>query len=85
MLTPIYEEDFKDFSYGYRPKRSPHQAIEQLFKEVSFNGQHYIIDADIKNYFGSLDHGELRKFLSRRVNDGVIKKIYHSYQTAKPI
>jgi retron-type reverse transcriptase len=36
---------------------------------------HYIIDADIKNYFGSIDHGELRKFLARRVKDGVIRKM----------
>jgi group II intron reverse transcriptase/maturase len=82
VLTPIYEEDFKDFSYGYRPKRSPHQAIERLFKEVSFGGMHYIIDADIKNYFGSLDHGELRKFLSRRVKDGVIRKVIDKWLKA---
>jgi len=82
VLTPIYEEDFKDFSYGYRPKRSPHQAIERLFKEVSFGGMHYIIDADIKNYFGSLDHGELRKFLSRRVKDGVISKVIDKWLKA---
>lgn len=75
VLTPIYEEEFKDFSYGFRKKRSPHQAIDYLFKEVSFKGMHYIIDADIKNYFGSIDHGELRKFLARRVKDGVIRKM----------
>lgn len=82
VLTPIYEEDFKDFSYGYRPKRSPHQAIERLFREVSFGGMHYIIDADIKNYFGSLDHGELREFLSRRVKDGVIRKVIDKWLKA---
>jgi len=74
-LTPVYEEEFKPFSYGYRKKHSPHQAIEYMFKEVSFKGLHYIIDADIKNYFGSIGHGILREFLDRRVKDGVIRKM----------
>ena len=74
-LTPIYEEDFKPFSYGFRSKRSAHQAIEYMFKEVSFKGLHYIIDADIKNYFGSINHGVLREFLDHRVKDGVIRKM----------
>ena len=82
VLTPIYEEDFKDFSYGYRKKHSPHQAIEYLFKEVSFKGMHYIIDADIKNYFGSINHGELRGFLARRVKDGVILKMIDKWLKA---
>jgi len=53
ILTPIYEEDFKNFSYGFRSRCSAHQAIEYMFKEVSFKRLHYIIDADIKNYFDS--------------------------------
>lgn len=82
VLTPVYEEDFKEFSFGYRPKHSPHQAIEYLFKEVSFKGKHYIIDADIKNYFGSIDHRELHKFLTRRVKDGVILKMIDKWLKA---
>lgn len=74
VLTPIYEEEFKDFSYGYRSGYSAHQAIEHMFKEVSFKGMHYIIDADIKNYFGSINHSILREFLDHRVKDGVIRK-----------
>jgi len=74
VLTPLYEEDFKKFSYGYRSGYSAHQAIAYMFHEVSFQGMHYIIDADIRNYFGSIDHGILRQFLDRRVKDGVIRK-----------
>jgi RNA-directed DNA polymerase len=74
VLNPIYEEDFKDFSYGFRKGRSAHGAIEYMFREVSFKGLHYIIDADIKNYFGSISHVILREFLDRRVIDGVIRK-----------
>jgi len=82
VLTPIYEEDFKDFSYGFRKGRSAHDAIEFLFKEVSFKGLHYIIDADIKNFFGSMDHGILREFLDRRVKDGVIRKMINKWLKA---
>jgi group II intron reverse transcriptase/maturase len=82
VLDPIYEEDFKDFSYGFRRKRSAHQAIDYMFKEVSFEGMRYIIDADIKNYFGSMDHGILREFIARRVNDGVICKMIDKWLKA---
>jgi group II intron reverse transcriptase/maturase len=75
VLEPIYEEDFKPFSYGFRPGRSQHQAIEYLFKEVSFGKKHYIIDADIENYFGSINHGILRELLDKRVKDGVIRRM----------
>lgn len=82
VITPIYEEDFKDFSYAYRRGHSAHDAIEFLFKEVSFKGLHYIIDADIKNFFGSMDHGILREFLDRRVKDGVIRKMINKWLKA---
>lgn len=82
VLTPIYEEDFKGFSYGFRRGRSTHQAIDYMFKEVSYKGLHYIIDADIKNYFGSIDHGLLREFLDRRVKDGVIRKMVDKWLKA---
>jgi len=53
-----------------------------MFKEVSFKGLHYIIDADIKNYFGSINHGLLREFLDRRVKDGVIRKMIDKWLKA---
>ena len=74
VIEPIYEEDFKPFSFGFRPGRSQHQAIDYMFKKVSFEKMHYIIDADIKNYFGSINHGNLREFLDKRVKDGVVRR-----------
>jgi RNA-directed DNA polymerase len=74
VIEPIYEEDFKPFSYGFRPGRSQHQAIDFMARKVSLDMMHYIIDADIKNYFGSINHGILREFLDKRVKDGVIRK-----------
>jgi len=82
VLEPIYEEDFKPFSYGFRPGRSQHQAIDYMFKQVSFQKMHYIIDADIKNYFGSIDHGILREFLDKRVKDGVIRRMIDKWLKA---
>jgi RNA-directed DNA polymerase len=82
VLNPIYEEDFKSFSYGFRNDRSAHQALDYMFKKVSFGGMRYIIDADIKDYFGSIDHGILREFLDRRVKDGVIRKMIDKWLKA---
>ena len=82
VIEPIYEEDFKPFSYGFRPGRSQHQAIEYMFKQVSFQKMHYIIDADLKNYFGSINHGILREFLDKRVKDGVIRRMIDKWLKA---
>ena len=82
VLNPIYEEEFKDCSYGFRSGRSAHDAIEQLFREVSFGGMHYIIDADIKGYFDSISHGILREFLDLRVKDGKIRKMIDKWLKA---
>ena len=82
VLNPIYEEDFKPFSYGFRSGRSAHQAIEYLFREVSFGKMHYIIDADIKNYFGKINHGMLRDFLDKRIKDVVIRRMIDKWLKA---
>lgn len=82
VIEPIYEEDFKDFSYGFRPGRSQHQAIDYMSGQVSFQEMHYIIDADIKDYFGSINHGVLREFLDKRVKDGVIRRMIDKWLKA---
>lgn len=82
VLNPIYEEEFKPFSYGFRTGQSTHKALEYMFHKVSFEGMHYIIDADIKNYFGSIDHGIIREFLDHRVKDGVIRKMLDKWLKA---
>lgn len=82
VLTPVYEAIFYDSSYGFRPGRSQHQALEKLFHEVSFGGMRYIIDADIKDYFGSISHRQLREFLDLRINDGVVRRVLHKWLKA---
>jgi len=82
VLEVIYEDEFKDFSYGFRPGRSQHQAIDALFKQVSYGKCRYIIDADIQNFFGAIDHGQLRSFLDHRIKDGVIRKMIDKWLKA---
>lgn len=82
ILTPIYEQEFFESSYGFRPGKSQHQALDKLFKEVSFEGKRYIIDADMKNYFGTIDHEWLRTFLDQRIKDGVIRKMIDKWLKA---
>jgi hypothetical protein len=82
VLTPVYEQLFHPTSYGFRPGKSQHQALEELSREVSFKGKRYIIDADMQNYFGSIDHRCLREFLDRKIKDGVIRKMIDKWLKA---
>ncbi len=82
VLTPVYEQIFHPISYGFRPGKSQHQALDMLFKEVSFKNMRYIIDADMQNYFGSINHQCLREFLDRRIKDGVIRKMIDKWLKA---
>lgn len=82
VLEIIYEESFKDFSYGFRPRRSQHQAINHVHDEVSYGKIRYIIDADIQHCFGELDHSILRRFLDKRIKDGVIRKMIDKWLKA---
>lgn len=82
VLTPVYEQLFYPESYGFRRGKSQHQAMEMVSKEVTVKGKRYIIDADMQNYFGSIDHGCLREFLDRRIRDGVIRKMIDKWLKA---
>lgn len=75
VLEAIYEEDFLDCSYGYRPGRSAHDAIKDLWGALTGMGGGWVLEVDIRNFFDELDHDHLRTFLDRRVRDGVIKRV----------
>ena len=68
VLEPIYEADFVPNSYGFRPKRSAQQALERI-RQLSRAGAEHVLDADIENYFGSIEHGKLQTLVSQRVSD----------------
>ena len=69
ILNAIYEPMFKEFSFGFRPNRSCHEAIAYLDMMIHRNKTNYIVDLDIKGYFENIDHEWLIKFLEYRIND----------------
>jgi group II intron reverse transcriptase/maturase len=82
LLEAIYEQDFHPGSYGFRPGRSAHQALEALWKGVmSYEGA-WVLEVDIQSFFDTLDHRALRGFLDERVTDGVIRRAIHKWLKA---
>lgn len=73
-LEAVYEQDFLDCSYGFRPGRSAHQALEALWRGLMDMGGAVVIEVDIQSFFDSLDHGHRRSILDRRVRDGVLRR-----------
>jgi RNA-directed DNA polymerase len=69
VLTAIYEVDFLGFSYGFRPGRSPHQALDALYAGIMTRKVSWILDADIRGYFDAIDHDWLMKFVEHRIAD----------------
>ena len=72
VLEPVYEEAFYDFSYGFRPGRSPHQALAEFWKEFTGLGGRWVLEVDIRKYFDSVDRKRLLELVSQRIGDGVI-------------
>jgi len=81
MLEPIFEADFKPTSYGFRIKRSATMALETLRKRGARGGNH-VLDADIKDYFGSIDHEKLLKLVSKRISDQRVLKLLKKWLEA---
>jgi len=69
VLEAIYESDFVGFSYGFRPGRGPHDALDALAVGISRKKVNWVLDADIRDFFTSLDRGWLEKFLEHRIAD----------------
>jgi group II intron reverse transcriptase/maturase len=74
VLEAVYEQDFYDFSYGFRSQRSAHQALDSLWQKLMDVKGGWVLEADISSFFDALDHKTLRSFLDQRVRDGVIRK-----------
>jgi group II intron reverse transcriptase/maturase len=72
LLEAVYEQDFYDFSYGFRPKRNPHQVIKALWEQCTYKGNNinWILDADVSGCFDNIDRELLRQVIKKRINDG---------------
>lgn len=82
LLEPIYEQDFYDCSYGFRPGRSPHQALGAIWQTTMGINGGWIMDVDIRKYFDTINHARLLGLLRQRVNDGVIVKLVGKWLNA---
>jgi group II intron reverse transcriptase/maturase len=82
LLEPIYEQDFKNCSYGFRPGRSAHQALEHLRNNIMDHNGKWILDLDISNYFGAIEHRRLRGVLDKRVKDGIVRRLIDKWLKA---
>jgi group II intron reverse transcriptase/maturase len=75
VLEAVYEQDFLDCSWGFRPRRSAHQALESLWQQIMRMGGGWVVELDIRRFFDTVDHGKLREILRRRVRDGVVLRL----------
>ena len=82
LLEPIYEQDFLDCSFGFRPGRSAHQALQAVWKGIMERGGRWVLDVDVRKYFASISHAKLRELLARRVTDGVVRRMIDKWLKA---
>jgi group II intron reverse transcriptase/maturase len=82
VLSAIYEQDFLGFSYGFRPGRNPHQALDALTVGIETRKVNWVLDADLRDFFGTLDHGWLVKFIEHRVADRRVVRLIQKWLRA---
>jgi group II intron reverse transcriptase/maturase len=82
LLEAVYEQDFRSCSYGFRPGRSAHQALDALRSELMRMGGGWVLEVDIQKFFDTLDHDHLRNILHQRVRDGVILRLIGKWLNA---
>ena len=84
VLMPIFEADFHPRSFGFRPGRSAHQAVEEI-REALRMGKTEVVDADLAKYCETIPHRQLMKRVARRVSDGMILKLIKAWLRAPVI
>jgi RNA-directed DNA polymerase len=82
VLEAVYEQDFKDGSYGFRPGRSAHRALDSLWRQAMGIRGGWIVDVDIRKFFDTIGHSHLRDFLERRIRDGVLLRLIGKWLNA---
>ena len=82
VLNAVYEADFRGFSYGFRPGRGPHDALDALTAGIYRKKVNWVLDADIRDFFGQLDRDWLRKFLGHRIADKRVLRLVDKWLAA---
>ena len=82
VLNAVYEEDFLGFSYGFRPGRGPHNALDALAVGISERKVNWILDADVSDFFSRLDHSWMERFLEHRIADKRVLRLIRKWMTA---
>jgi RNA-directed DNA polymerase len=82
VLNAVYEEDFLGFSYGFRPGRSQHDALDALSVGIVRKKVNFVLDADIRDFFGSLDRGWLEPFVEHRIADERVLRLIQKWLNA---
>jgi group II intron reverse transcriptase/maturase len=82
VLNAIYETDFLGFSYGFRPGRSQHNALDALYAGLLTSGVNWVLDADIRGFFDAIDHGWLVKFVEHRIADRRVVRLIRKWLSA---
>ena len=82
VLGAVYEVDFRGFSYGFRPGRGPHNALDALTVGITRKRVNWVLDADIRDFFGQLDRAWLRKFLEHRIADERVLRLIDKWLAA---
>ena len=82
VLNAVFEADFREFSYGFRPGRSPHKALDALAAGIYRKRVNWVLDADIRDFFGSLDRDWLARFLRHRIADERVLRLIGKWLAA---
>ncbi|MFQ5382439.1 MAG: group II intron reverse transcriptase/maturase [Dehalococcoidia bacterium] len=82
VLEPLYEQDFLDCSYGFRPGRSAHGALDALWQQTMAMGGGWLLEIDVESFFDSVDRKQLQQILRQRVRDGVLLRLIGKWMRA---
>jgi len=82
VLEAVYEQDFRPCSYGFRPGRSAHQALDSLWRQTMGMRGGWVVEVDIRKFFDTLDHAHLRDLLRQRIRDGVLLRLIGKWLNA---
>jgi RNA-directed DNA polymerase len=82
VLNAIYETDFLGFSYGFRPRRSQHQALDALYTGLLTRKVNWVLDLDIRSFFDKVDHGWMIKFIEHRIADRRVVRLIQKWLKA---